>query len=238
VGLTRFCVAAAVALCAASAFAAPVIQVDISTSGIYDHYSVAAEGDPGANGTFSLGGIGYGTDFSCDWSIVVNPDPSITGLFTLTNISAAPQTFTMQVTLPVAALGAPTRMGGSLGNVQYFDANGNSTVTIANGSLYPLYRAQIDGVGVHDILGSFSQTASGGPGASGTIFLLDWGTPIPSDPGPGVTSTISVISSVNLTPGDRVIIPVFFQVEAPEPTAGLLVGLGVAGLAVLRRARR
>ena len=47
---------------------------------------------------------------------MVNPDPQITSTFTLTNISAVTQTFIMNVTLPIAAIGPTTVQGGYFGD--------------------------------------------------------------------------------------------------------------------------
>jgi hypothetical protein len=240
--LTQFCVAAAIGLGAAHAFAAPVISVGIMTSGIYDQYNVSQEGTPNPDGTFSLSGIGYGTDFNCDWSIVANPDPSISGSFNLTNLSTTAQTFVLTVTLPTSILGH-TKMGGSFGDVTYTDTGGtaannsvpNSTVTLMTITGSPFYRALVDGLGVQD-MGAFNATAFGGPGAFGTISQQVFGAPIPSAPGPnGVSSSIGIRVTFNLTPGDNVNIPVFFRVEAPEPTSLALVGLGLAALAIARK---
>ncbi|HKC49452.1 MAG TPA: PEP-CTERM sorting domain-containing protein, partial [Myxococcota bacterium] len=52
-------------------------------------------------------------------------------------------------------------------------------------------------------------------------------------------ATIGIRTQFSLTGGDRVAIPVFFQVEAgvptPEPHSALLIGLGLAGLAAARK---
>ena len=242
---TLFGVAAAFTFGATSAFAAsaPIITVGISTVGIYDNYTASGAGTANPDGSSTLSGNGYGTDFNCDWSITANPDPSISGSFNLQNLSSTAQTFVLTVTLP-ASIAGHTKMGGSFGDVTYTDtANpgasppraANSTVTIMTVTGSPFYRALVDGVGVQD-MGAFNLTAFGGPGAFGTISQQVFGAPIPSAPGPnGVASSIGIRVTFNLTSDDTVNIPVFFRVEAPEPTSFALIGLGVAALAIVRK---
>src|SRR5258705_3074005 len=129
--LTRLGVAAAVMLGAAQAFAAPVITVEITSAGGGYGYLNTQEGIPNPDGTFGLSGVAGGTAvgaaFDCDWSIVVNEDPQITSTFTLVNISPVTQTFVMNVTLPIAAIGPTTLRGGYYGDAVngtvYSDAN-------------------------------------------------------------------------------------------------------------------
>lgn len=246
--LTRLGFAAALMFGAATASAGPVISVEIigGEGGIYDTYTLDSEGTENPDGTFSLAGIGYGTTFQCDWALNVNPDPSITGTFNLTNLSATTQNFVMNVTLPVpGGLSAPTVMGGYIGSaangIEYFDQNLDSTVTIASIGLTPIYQAQLNTPTVTVqglLLGSF--TAFGGPGAFGDISQLLWGTPIPSAPGPGFTTSMRIRTSLSLTAGDRVSLPVNFVIEpapVPEPGSFVLIGLGVAALVGLRARR-
>lgn len=252
--LARFCIAAAMVLGATRALAAPVLSVDVTTVGGYMEYSASPTAveitnpDGSPTGTFSFGDYGYATgSFSCGWSAVVNPDPSIAGTFNLTNLSATTQTFILTITLPTSLAG-PTRMGGSFGDVTYTDVGGapgggpDSSVTLATILGDYFYRALIDGnptgsPGPGD-LGSFTVTAFGGPGVFGTISQQSFGVPIPSAPGPGVTSSIGMRVKFSLTAGDRVQVPVFFQVEAPEPSSALLIGLGLAGLGAARKRAR
>jgi len=246
--LTRLGFAAAVMFGAATAGAGPIISVDITggEGGIYDTYLLESEGTENPDGTFSLSGIGYGTTFQCDWALNVNPDPSITGTFNLTNLSATTQNFVLNVTLPVpGGIAAPTVMGGYVGSalngVEYFDQNLDSDVTLASVGLTPIYQAQLDSSSVTVqslLLGSFN--AFGGPGINENISQLLWGTPIPSAPGPGFATNMRIRATFSLTAGDRVSLPVNFVIEpapVPEPGSFVLIGLGVAALVGLRARR-
>jgi len=246
--LTRLGCAAAIMIGAATAGAGPIISVDITggEGGIYDTYLLESEGTENPDGTFSLEGIGYGTTFQCDWALNVNPDPSITGTFNLTNLSATTQNFVLNVTLPVpGGIAAPTVMGGYVGSalngVEYFDQNLDSDVTLASVGLTPIYQAQLDNSSVTVqslLLGTFN--AFGGPGINGNISQLLWGTPIPSAPGPGFTTNMRIRATFSLSGGDRVSLPVNFVIEpapVPEPGSFVLIGLGVAALVGLRARR-
>jgi hypothetical protein len=218
-----------------------VISVSIDSVGPYDHYGVDSTGEPNTDGTYTLAGVGYGTNFNCDWSIIVNPDPFITANFTLTNLSTLTQTFILTVSLPVSpALPGPNVMGGYFGDLTYTDLNtggfiGDGSVTVATVGVNPFYSARIDGAEVAP-LGSFTATASGGAGVIGTVSQHIFGAPIPSDPAPAVNTNIAFQIRFSLSGHDQVQFPAYFQVNpVPEPSSALLIGLGLLGFAAARR---
>src|SRR5262249_36487883 len=124
---------------------------------------------PGAAGSFTTHVDTAAASFSIVADFSLTADPMLGGSFLLTNLSGITQTFTVSATLSgLGAIPAPTTMQGSVGESTYTDANLSSSVSFAS----PLfYQAQIDGAGVMN-LGSFDQTASGGPGISGTVSFL------------------------------------------------------------------
>ena len=238
--VTRLGVAAGVLLGAAQALAAPVISIDITSAGGGYGYSNTQETTANPDGSFGLsgvaGGAAVGAAFDCDWSIVVNPDPQITSTFTLTNISGVTQTFIMNVTLPIAALGPATVQGGYYGdavNGTVYTDNNNNGVTLATVGANPFYTALVNGIASQG-LGSFTLTS--GPGTIGDTSQETWGTPIPSAPFGPASTNIRIRWQFSLTAGDSVQTKGFFQVEqAPEPATVALMGLGLAALVVARR---
>jgi hypothetical protein len=228
---------------AVQALAAPVISIDITSAGGGYGYSNTTETVANPDGTFGMsgvaGGAAVGAAFDCDWSVVVNPDPQITSIFTLTNISGVTQSFIMNVTLPIASIAGPTVQGGYYGdavNGTVYTDNNNNGVTLATVGANPFYSALVNSINLSQGLGSWTLTAT--PGTSGDTSQENWGTPIPSAPFGPASGNIRIRWQFSLTSGDSVQTKGFFQVEptaAPEPATIALVGLGLAALVVARR---
>lgn len=239
--LTRLGVAAAVMFWAGQALAAQIsVQIDNPGSG-YDPYSMTADATRNPDGTFGLSGVGSGTNFSCDWSIVADQDPQLTSTFTLTNLSAVTQTFVMTITLPIGLFGPGTLRGGYFGDAvngtTYTDTSGNADVTLATVGANPFYSALVNGI-LSQGLGSFTMNANGGAGIYGQISQQAWGnTPaIPSAPFGPASGNMQIKWQFSLTGGDSVQTQGFFRIDAaPEPGALALLGVGLAALVALRR---
>jgi hypothetical protein len=192
----------------------PAFTLDIASSAGGDAVHVTPTLTANPNGTYSASGqASFADSFTLLFDFVLNPDPAVSGSFTLTNASAESRSFSVSATLGVLPVAGPTRIGGSYGETTYTDENGDSTVTLSASSSDPFYRAQIDGIGVVD-LGSFDVTAFGGPGVFGTISPEIFG---PNDVGPAVSGSIGVtFPGFTLTAGDKVHVPFEFVV-VPEP---------------------
>lgn len=203
----------------------PVFTLDASSSVGGDVLHLTPRLTTAGGGIYAAHGSETVPSFSIVFDFTLNPDPAVSGSFTLTNLSATPQTFSVSATLSVLPIAGPTKMGGSFGDATYTDVNQSSDVEISSAAFY---RALIDGVGVKD-LGKFDSSASGGPGVFGTISQESFGTPIPSAAGPGVSSSIGVgFPGFTLTSGDSVQVPFEFVVTAPEPAFAPLFAIGTA----------
>jgi hypothetical protein len=110
-----------------------------------------------------------------------------------------------------------------------------ATVSAATGSA--LYTALIDGASVQALYAA-PQSFSSGAFLSGNIPNTAFGTPIPSQAGPPVASSIGIRLDFLLTPGDSASFTSNFVVVVPEPGTALLFGAGLVGLGLLGSRRR
>jgi len=178
---------------------------------------VSLTGSPGG-GFVAEGTQSVASSFSLSYQFNVIADPSVTGSFTLTNISDHTQAFFIKVTLGVSPIAGPTSVSGFDGPVLVTAPIGTPEATL---TASPLYQAQIDGVTVES-LGNINVTTTGG---SATVPAEVFS----NHPGPAVSSSIGVaFTGFTLTALDTVQVP--FQatvVSVPEPASAVLLALGI-----------
>jgi hypothetical protein len=168
--------------------------------------------------------------FSMSFHFDVIADPSVSGSFTLTNLSSQTQTFSVAATLGVLPIAGPTSVSGFYGPVTLTAPIGTPEATL---TANPFYEARLDGAAIVS-LGNLNVTTSGG-----TATILP--ELFSNQAGPGVSSSIGVgFPGFTLTALDSVEVPFGVTVvSVPEPASAVLFGVGlmISFVVALRRSR-
>lgn len=230
-------------LAAGVSSAAPVspvslqINVDGVLAGTYDESQIGCGAGSGQSfhctGTSQFGGQ-YGMNMT--WDMTFDADPVINGITAVTNLSGSPQQFTLIFTLPTTVAPSSLMGGGVQGGVTDNTGDG-ATISAPTGSA--LYTALIDNILSQQTIYAdpFSYNE---PNAfqNSNFTAQNWGTPIPSAPGPAVTTNIRIQLDFILTGNDSASLTSnFVVIPVPEPGPGLLLAFGVGVLALRRRSR-
>ena len=171
------------------------------------------------------------------WNLFLDPDPTVSNTISVTNNTAAVQTFIFSVTLPVSiTFGPPSFIKGSISG-SATDNNGNG-VTLATSGGISLYQALIDGGVVRTLHDDPFSASTGLAFDTAPVSLANFGIPIAESEGVATLSDIGITLRFTLTPGDSAAFTSVFNVEPiPEPGTAILLAVGLAGLARMGRPR-
>ena len=240
--VTSAAAASALGLITSSAFAGagdplvpslnPWLSINVGTTAGGDLLPSSTANDGSNN--FSFEGTSATGQYAVNWDLTMNPDPFITGLITITNLSSSAQNFTVNLSVPVTPAFIGGVMGGSI-DATVYDLGGAAGATLQpQGNIgNAIYFGRIDGV---NVLPMFAQVVTcGGAGCSGNSSESQMP---PSIPVAGVNSNIGTRLVFNLSGNDRVTFATHFEVlPVPLPASAWFMGSAILGLVGARRRR-
>lgn len=191
-----------------------------------------------ANGTLTLSGGTWTMPGVWEFSLnamTFDPDPFVSQVGGLTNLGGVAADFFITTSIPVVPVVPSSLIGGS-SVLTYGDANFSGTGGLTNPTGGASgYAGLIDGAEVLPLLAAFSLTPLFPGDATQSVSGVA-GLPGPTIPGPAAALTIGITNRFNLSSLDQATWNSTFIVEPiPEPGTGILLGLGLLAVGVVRR---
>ena len=175
------------------------------------------------------------------WTALLKEDPFVTNNINVTNTTGVTQTIIATVILPIPAFDYSLAIASSVG-LTATDSDGNGVLSVSGTpnptpppATIPLFQGLVNGTSELDLDTTiFPLTLAACGGVAGCSATSDSGVPVATAIGPGTATSIGVRLQFDLSPFDSAGLTSRFEI-VPEPGTGLLVGLGLLGLAARRR---
>lgn len=195
-----------------------------------DKWTIEEVTNPDTGKTFfRVIGSHSNSNWTCDWSLDLDPDPFVAANVNVTNNTGLSANFVVTTVIPaIPTLPGPTVMNGSISG-SVIDFNGIGGATISTMPMLPWYEALVDG-SVARTMYDDPSSVSALPQATQAIPKMNFS----GEPYGAVNATIGIRNNFTLTAGDAANLVSTFNI-VPTP-AGLGV-LAFAGVVAARRRR-
>jgi len=221
-------------------------QASAAVGGPRFSFNMAADGVAGGGAAADFGSVqqvsqtewlfsgSYGSTSGTmlSWTYLVDPDPFVTGTFTVTNETSVSREYVIDFVLPIEpALTASLISGQVAGTLTDANGSGSALLTSMGGGF--AFSALADGSVVQGLMANASHQISVANGTSSfTGGSFGFPTPIA---GPAINMTIGIRFAFSLSAGDSVSFSsVFVANPVPGPTS-LLVAAIFGGMRQRRR---
>jgi len=166
------------------------------------------------------------------WTYLVDPDPFVTGTFTLTNETSAARDYVVDFSLPIEPPMAASLLAGQVAGT-LTDANGSGSALLTSVGGGFIYSALADDVVVQGLMANATQQVTVTNGTS-SFSGGSFGFPTPVA-GPAMNLTIGIRFAFSLSAGDSVSFSSVFVANPVPGPASLMVAAIFGGV---RRRRR
>jgi len=160
---------------------------------------------------------------SLSWIYLVDPDPFVTGTFSLTNETTVSRDYVLDFSLDISPAMTESSLAGQIfGTITDANGSGSALMTAINGGF--VYSALADELFVQGLMQNASHQVTS-VGGSTSFSGGSFGFPVPVS-GPAINSSIGIRFAFSLSAGDSVSFSsVFVANPIPAPAAIVMGGL-------------